>query len=87
MTSDDKAPIAMSIDQIKAEAADVAGQMKGAGAGPLPRDLRERFIHVRTALLQRGIHDPVLIRFDSATVPQASAIEVAEQLSAVAASL
>ncbi len=83
----DKAPMAMSLEEIKTEAADVARQLKGAGAGPLPRELRSRFITVRAALFQRGIFDPVLVRFDSATVPQASPAEVAEQLAVVAGTL
>jgi hypothetical protein len=53
----------------------------------LPEELRARFIDVRAALFDRGIYDPVLVRFDTATVPQAPTSEVAEQLAAVAASL
>ncbi len=76
-----------SIEEIKANAAQIAEQMKSAGAGPLPPDLRARFIEVRAALFQRGVYDPVLVRFDSATVPQASIAEVADQLASIAASL
>ncbi len=79
-----KAP---SIEEIKANAAQIAEQMKSAGAGPLPKELRARFIDVRAALFQRGIFDPVLVRFDSGTVPQASVAEIAEQLASVAAAL
>jgi hypothetical protein len=53
----------------------------------LPEALRERFIRVRTALVQRGIFDPILVRFDTASAPQASTKEVAEQLAAVASAL
>ena len=49
--------------------------------------LREQFINVRAALFQRGIYDPVLVRFDSYTVSKASVEEIAEQLATVAASL
>jgi hypothetical protein len=77
----------MSIEEIKTSAAELASQLKSAGRGPLPKELRARFIDVRAALFQRGIYDPVLVRFDSATVPQASLAEVAEQLASVAASL
>lgn len=52
---------------------------------PLPPELRRRFIALRTALFQRGIYDPVLVRFDSFTAPRASIAEVAEQLEKMAA--
>ena len=50
-------------------------------------DLRARFIAVRSALFQRGIFDPVLVRFDSATVPQIGAAETGAELAKVAESL
>ncbi|MCU1244750.1 MAG: hypothetical protein JWN02_660 [Acidobacteria bacterium] len=91
---------AMSQQELKAMATEVAEALKAAEALPamppggggsrprnLPEGLRERFIAVRSALFQRGLFDPVLVRFDSATVPPASTAEVAEQLAAVAASL
>jgi len=91
---------AMSQEELKAMAAEVAEALKAAaaqsatppgGGGSRPRNLpegvRERFIAVRSALFQRGVFDPVLIRFDSATVTPASTAEVAEQLGNVAASL
>ncbi|MFL6245152.1 MAG: hypothetical protein ACJ74H_03940 [Thermoanaerobaculia bacterium] len=53
----------------------------------LPEDLRQRFIDVRAALFARGIYDPVLVRFDTATVPQAPTIEIAERLAALADTL
>ncbi|HEX9163021.1 MAG TPA: hypothetical protein VF980_15050 [Thermoanaerobaculia bacterium] len=84
--NDNKAPIEMSIDEIKTLGATIAAELKSASS-PLPPDLRARFIHVRAALFQRGIYDPVLVRFDSATVPQASAAELGEQLSSIVASL
>lgn len=58
--------------------------MRTAG-DPLPPELRRRFIALRTALFQRGIYDPVLVRFDSFTAPRASIAEVAEQLEKMAA--
>ena len=71
----------MTHDELKNLAATVADQMiKG-------EDVRESFIAVRTALFQRGIYDPVLVRFDSATAPRATAQEVGEQLASVAQSL
>jgi hypothetical protein len=42
---------------------------------------------VRAALFQRGIFDPVLVRFDSATAPRATKEEIAEQLATVAQTL
>jgi hypothetical protein len=76
----------MSIEEIKAAATTLAQQIK-AMTGPLPADLRKRFVRIRAALFQRGVYDPILVRFDSATVPPASVAELADQLSAVAASL
>lgn len=83
---DDKLPIAIPLPHLKEMATAVAAEMKNAGDG-LPADIRERFINVRAALFQRGIFDPVLVRFDSATVTKASANEVAEQLETLAAGL
>ena len=62
-------------------------QELGTAPEPLPEDLRKRFIDVRAVLFQRGIFDPVLARFDSATVPKASAQEVGQELAKVAESL
>jgi hypothetical protein len=75
---------ALPLDQLRQLAAQVAEQMS---AGEITPELRERFILVRTALFQRGIFDPVLVRFDSATAPRASKEDVASQLAAVAQSL
>jgi hypothetical protein len=83
---DDKLPIAIPLDQLKQMAAAVAEELKTA-ATPVPPELRERFIDIRAALFQRGIYDPVLVRFDSATAPRATSQEIAEQLSAVAGAL
>jgi hypothetical protein len=59
----------MTIDHLKDAAAAVAGDMK---SGEVTPQLHERFIDVRSALFQRGIFDPVLVRFDSATAPPAT---------------
>ena len=83
---DEKTPIATPIEELKTLAATVAEAMKDAGE-PLPEDLRESFSDIRAALFQRGIYDPVLVRFDSATAPRATVAEVAEQLATLAASL
>ena len=49
--------------------------------------LRARFIALRTTLFDRGIYDPVLGRFDSATVQQAETVAIAEQLRSIAQQL
>jgi hypothetical protein len=100
--NDDKLPIAIPLDTLRTMAAEVAAELKsaagdssqpiaGTGGGSrhrgLPEPLRERFIDVRAALYQRGIYDPVLVRFDTASVTQASTREVAEQLETVATAL
>lgn len=74
----------MEHHQLKQVAAEVAEEMK---SGELSPELRQRFIDVRAELFQRGIFDPVLVRFDSATVTRASTQEIAEQLANVAESL
>ncbi|HYH10488.1 MAG TPA: hypothetical protein VEK11_25815 [Thermoanaerobaculia bacterium] len=78
---DDRTPIAIPLEELKTMAATVAEEMK---AGSVSAELRQRFITVRAALFQRGIYDPVLVRFDSATAPKASNEEIAEQLANVA---
>jgi len=76
----------MTQEELKTIASTVAAEMKSAGDSLSP-DLRAAFIDVRTALFQRGVFDPVLVRFDSATAPKASVAEIAAQLESVAASL
>lgn len=75
----------MTIEEIKAAAADVAAAMETAET--IPADVRARFIAVRAALFQRGVFDPVLVRFDSATAPRATNGEMAEELRKIAESL
>ena len=50
----------------------------------LTPELRARFIAVRAALFERGIFDPVLGRFDSATVAPIDTREAAAELAKVA---
>jgi hypothetical protein len=93
---------ALSLDRLKQMAIAVADALKAVpsadavpiantGGGSrhrgLPEDLRQRFIAVRAALFTRGIYDPVLVRFDTATVAQAPTSEIAEALATVAAAL
>jgi hypothetical protein len=75
--------LAIPLDEVAELAARVAQELRGE----ITPAVRAQFILVRSALFQRGIYDPVLVRFDSATAPRASAVEVAEQLEQVAASL
>ena len=101
MHHEEKRPGTMTIEEIRSAAASVAEQMKAVatasetpaatGGGSLhrglPADVRARFIAVRGALFERGVYDPVLVRFDTATVPQAATAEVADRLAEVASSL
>jgi hypothetical protein len=77
----------MTIEELKAAASAVAQELQAMGDAPVDGTLRDRFITVRAELFQRGVYDPVLVRFDSATVAQASTREVAEELAAVASTL
>ena len=88
-----------TMDEVKAAALSVAEAMKTAGGATpavsgggsrhrgLPEELRRRFIDVRAALFQRGIYDPVLVRFDTASAPQATTAEIAARLAEVASAL
>ena len=80
----------MTIEDLKAAAANVALELRERGAASnsaLPKELRARFVAIRAELFQRGIFDPVLVRFDSATVPQASPQEIADELSLLTSNL
>ena len=78
----------MNTEELRTIGAQVAAEMRAHnGPNPVPEELRRRFIAVRAELFQRGIFDPVLVRFDSATVPKASTQQIADQLAAVVASL
>jgi len=72
----------MTTEEIKASAAELAQAMR---AESLDIATRQRFIALRAALFQRGVYDPVLVRFDSATAPRAANAEIAEQLEKIAA--
>jgi hypothetical protein len=78
----------MTTEELRTIATQVAADLRAhKGPNRVPEELRRRFIAVRAELFQRGIFDPVLVRFDSATVPQASTQQIADQLAAVVASL
>lgn len=63
------------------------GAHQGSAHRKLPETLRRELIAFRAALFDRGIYDPVLIRFDTASATQAATTRVAEQLRAIATSL
>jgi len=78
----------MNTEELRTIGAMVAADLRALKEpNRVPEELRRRFIAVRTELFQRGIFDPVLVRFDSATVPRASTQQIADQLAAVVASL
>jgi hypothetical protein len=87
----------MTQDQMKSAAASLATELRqhpgngdptgGSKHRGLPDPVRERFIALRAAMYARGIYDPVLVRFDSATAPQASNEELAAQLETLTQSL
>ena len=79
--------IAMTAEMLKSDSLAVAEALRAAPDGPVTPDLRARFINVRTVLFQRGYYDPVLVRFDSATVARATNREVGDRLAEVAAGL
>jgi hypothetical protein len=70
-------------------ASEAAAGASGGGSRQrgLPEDLRMAFIDARASLFQRGIYDPMLARFDSASVQPASNAEIAERLRQIADSL
>ena len=71
------------MDQYQKKAAEIAELMKLAGDAISP-ELRLQFIELRAELFQRGIFDPVLVRFDSATAPRAGVAEIADELMKIA---
>jgi hypothetical protein len=93
------APPLTTLEEIRAEAARVSLLLRdregdttpAAGGGSagrgLPEELRRAVIDVRAALFRRGIYDPLLVRFDSATTAPASNGEIAAQLQTIAESL
>ena len=74
----------MSVQELKSAAAAVAREM---ASGTMTPALRARFIALRAELFQRGIFDPVLARFDSATVAPVTPAEAGAELLKVADAL
>ena len=70
---------------IREELTRLAAEMESAKE--LSPELRKRLIAARTELFRRGVYDPILVRFDSATVPRAGQAELAAELRAIAESL
>jgi hypothetical protein len=98
MMNDSKVPVPLPFHELKAAASAVAEAMStftqppaATGGGSrqrgLPEELRKRFIDVRSTLYQRGIYDPLLVRFDTASATQASTQDIAQQLATIAAGL
>jgi len=87
----------MNLKELAAQTADAL--QSAASSEPVPNtgggsrhrglqeELRQQFIDVRAALFALGIYDPVLVRFDTATVAQAPTSEIGERLAAVAEAL
>lgn len=63
------------------------GAHQGSKHRGLPEQLRTKFIAVRSELIERGVYDPVLIRFDTATATQADTKTLAARLVEVAGTL
>lgn len=98
MDHDEPVPHVQTIAALKTASEEIARELRsvsdaqlpaGGGSRPrgLPEDLRMRIIAVRGALFQRGIFDPLLSRFDSATVAPAPSTELAERFETIAQSL
>ena len=84
MQSSESQPIGDLKSAAAAVAVEIAGVVADSPSAPLPETLRQRFIAVRTELFKRGLFDPTLARFDSATVAQPTLREIAEELARVA---
>jgi hypothetical protein len=72
------------MEELKEAMLGIASELKRL-PGAIPEELRLRFIEVRSQLFTRGIFDPLLARFDSATVTRASNEEIAAELEKLAA--
>jgi len=71
------------MDDIQTRAGAIAQELKSGGES-ISADLRKRFVDLRAELFLRGVYDPVLVRFDSATAPRATVQEIAEELEKIA---
>jgi hypothetical protein len=99
MTHEEGAVNVTTTPEIRAEAARLVELLRGdsgreappAGGGSAGRGLAEEvraaIVAVRGALFRRGVYDPVLVRFDSATVSPATNAEIATQLATIGESL
>ena len=75
----------MTIEELRIAAAEVARALRESDSPT--KDVRSRFIAVRSELFQRGLFDPVLARFDTITGPRAAPQQVADELEALAETL
>ncbi len=79
-----KAAAKSAAEQIRAVAGANPSEPAATGGGSrqrgLPEDLRRKIVDIRAALFQRGIFDPMLVRFDTASAPQASTLTIADAL-------
>jgi hypothetical protein len=89
MTTEELKAAAMNVAERLRAAGDAGRAASGGGSRPraLPEDLRLAFIGVRANLYERGIYDPVLVRFDTASAPQAETSAIADELAKVAEGL
>ena len=71
------------MDDIQTRAAAIAQELKSGGES-MSAEVRKRFVDLRAELFLRGVYDPVLVRFDSATAPRATVQEIAEELDKIA---
>jgi len=71
------------MDDIQTRAGAIARELKSGGES-MSAELRKRFVDLRAELFLRGVYDPVLVRFDSATAPRATVQEIAEELEKIA---
>lgn len=74
-------------EQLSSAPDDGGGAHQGSAHRKLNEELRREVLTVRGRLFELGIYEPVLVRFDTATVTQASNAEIAGRLAAVAAML
>lgn len=99
MTPEIEPKIARTLIELKPELQRLAAMLRespaSASTAPqggsrhrgLPEDLRTAMVAARKILFQRGMFNPLLSRFDSATVAPASNSELADELAKIAESI
>lgn len=88
--------VAMISEELKREAGRLATELRNASIDeqplaedlsrprPISTQLRQRFINLRQTLYAQGRYDPILGRFDSYTVEQATLDAIARRLEEIA---